>query len=95
MKRQKWLTGILAVMLVASFLLAVGALAPIAASASGGGGGGIEPEEICSNFQCMAYPDLYCAWNGDPGYFEYCRYEPYPYMCQYCDPCGWWQCHWW
>lgn len=94
MKRQKWLTGILVVMLVASLLLAVGTFAPVVASASGGGKDGIEPEEICSYFMCITdYTP--CEWQGHQGYWEYCCYFPYPQMCQYCDPCCWWQCHWW
>lgn len=94
MKRQKWLTGILAVMLAASFLLAVGVFAPIVASASGGEGGGIEPEETCSYFICSTDYNP-CEWNGHQGYWELCCYAPYPQMCPYCDPCCWWQCHWW
>jgi len=57
MKRQEWLTGILAVMLVASLLLAVMAfVAPVVALADGGPGEP-EPEVICAccqaNFGCM------------------------------------------
>lgn len=45
MKRQKWLTSTLVVMLVASFLLAVAGFAlprPVVAA-----GGGVEPDSIC------------------------------------------------
>jgi len=95
MKRQKWLTGILAVMLVASFLLVVGAFAPVIAFASGGGGGGIDPDEICSNFFCD-WTGQYCEWQGHQGYEEICFYIPYPEMCPRCPPpCEWTQYHWW
>jgi hypothetical protein len=63
MKRQKWLRGVLVVMLVASLLLAVGTFAPIVAA---GGGGGIEPEETCSYFMCATdYNPVRVA--GTPG----------------------------
>ena len=94
MKRQKWLTGVLAVMLVASLLLAVGTFVPIVVSASGDGGGGPEPEEICSSYECLPWGG-YCDYQGHFGYWEFCYYVPYPEMCQYCDPCTWYQCHWW
>ena len=47
MKRQEWLTGILAVMLVASFLVAVGSfVAPFAQAAPP------QPEDTCAYFDC-------------------------------------------
>ena len=92
MKRQKWLTGVLVVMLMTSLLLAVGTFAPIVAA---GGGGGIEPEEICSNFDCWPEGGG-CQYWGQYGYWETCCYTPFPQMCQYCpSPCCWTQCHWW
>ena len=64
MKRQKWLTGILAVMLVASLLLAVAALAlPTPARAAGGPGSRESWYEYrnCGScifdYVCGPYPD--------------------------------------
>ncbi len=95
MKRQKWLTGILVVMLVTSFLLAVGAFAPIVASASGGGGGGIESEEICSNYDCYNTGE-HCEYQGQWGTWYHCCWVPFPAMCDRCpSPCCWDECHWW
>lgn len=79
MKRQKWLTGILAVMLVASFLLAVVSfVAPSPARAAGGGGA--EPEAFCGLCQkktecCNCRPTI-CG-QTPPNYYLYQLYECY------------------
>lgn len=63
MKRQKWLTGILVVMLVTSLLLAVGTFAPIVAA---GGGGGIEPLVVGARVEDSPQLNLpespFCSW---------------------------------
>lgn len=93
-KYEKMVRGMLAVMLVVSFLLAVVTLAPIAASASGGGGDP-QPEDTCSNYDCYN-TGKYCEYNGQIGYIEHCCYQPWPDICDYCpSPCCWDQCHWW
>jgi len=92
MKRQKWLTGILTVMLVASFLLAVGSFVAVSSAQASPPG----PRDPCAYFDCDTWQGtcacasgyLYCSTT-----IHHCCYNPYPEACSRCpSPCCWWWC---
>ncbi len=88
MKRQKWLTGILAVMLVTSFLLAVASL--VMPNTAVAGGDGPQPQVQCPSCSGTGYlvccqcwiGDYYCAgcWYREPCWDNDCN----PYYRYYC-----------
>ena len=94
MKRQKWLTGILAVMLVTSLMLAVGGFAWVSSAHAGGG---VTPDDPCAYFDCHTYWG-YCecpggGW-GCATWCTHCCYNPYPAACYRCpSPCCWCYCY--
>ena len=80
MKRQKWLTGILAVILVASFLLAVVSFVVPSPVAAAGGDDGVEPDSVCGlcmlRTQCCNCRPTICG-STPPNYYLYRLYECY------------------
>jgi hypothetical protein len=84
----KWLMRVLVGMLVVAAVLAGISLLSVKA-------GPPEPEGYCDYFSCRR-TNIPCYWNGYTGYYEICRYEPYPAACPRCpSPCEWVQCRWW
>ncbi|MEA3339204.1 MAG: hypothetical protein U9R15_04495 [Chloroflexota bacterium] len=89
MKRQKWLTGILTVMLVASLLLAVVSLVVLSSARAAGGP---QPEVQCPS--CQGWKE-HCS-NCNCPYLGYCSGS-----CEYnwcvdneCESFVMWGCFW-
>ncbi len=72
MKQQKWLVRILAVMLVASFLLAVASF--VLSNTAVAGGGGPQPQAQCPSCEGVAYLQCCQCWH-DNHYCAYCWYK--------------------
>ena len=86
MKRQQWLTGVVAVMLVVSFLLAVVSFALPSPVAAAGGDGGVEPDSICGlcflRTECCNCRPTICT-SGYP--YRYKLYECYTEEWEGCE----------